>query len=267
VRRTLSPSVIQASGHYAGGPAVRPEKYPVGILWNVDDAKSDPDVVFDPQNPCRIPMASALRHEDGRLINSSLYNAIRSSVRSLIDNLLFPVVPKDQTSQRQPRTKRLFKDLYCETWNTAVNQYETEQPLLALCSGHWKAEHLLGSILTSIEGKGKRHEKEKKKLKGKGKSRAQCSSSPLADDVDTETRMPSMPPDSNFQVAVDTLSEGKSHDSLVGGKRPWAGSLTLAGRSGPQPIKKPKTNGVSHGDEANIGISYRNLRCCLHGLT
>jgi hypothetical protein len=126
---------------------------------------------------------------------------------------------------------------------------------------------LLAAI--SIEGKGRRHEKEKKKLKGKGKSRARRSSSPFksTDDVDTETHMLSMSPDPNFQVAVDTLSREKSHNSLVGGKRPQAGSSTPGGQSGPQPIKKSKTNGVSHGNEANIGIFYCNLRCSLHGLT
>jgi hypothetical protein len=57
--------------------------------------------------------------------------------------------------------------------------------------------------------------------------------------------MLSMSPDSNFQVAVDTLSEEKSHNSLVGSKQPWAGSSTLGGQSGLQPIKKSKMNRVS----------------------
>jgi hypothetical protein len=100
----------------------------------------------------------------------------------------------------------------------AVNQYETEQPLLALCSGHWKAEHGLGSILMSIEGKGKKREKEKKKSKGKDKSKARHSSSPLVDTIDIETHLPSMSPAYNPEVAVNASSAGRSCNSLVGGK-------------------------------------------------
>src|SRR4051812_43466456 len=118
----------------------------------------------------------------------------------------------------------------------------------------------------SIKGKGKKQEKEKKKLKGKDKSKAQHLSSPLVDTIDIETHLPSMSPAYNPEVAVNASSAGRSCNSLVGGKRPQAGSSTLAGQSGSVPLKKSKTNGVSRGNGANIGIFYHNLRCCLHEL-
>jgi hypothetical protein len=51
---------------------------------------------------------------------------------------------------------KLFKDTYRDARNKTVRQYEAEQPLLVFCSGHWKTEHMLSSILTGLNSSGNR---------------------------------------------------------------------------------------------------------------
>jgi hypothetical protein len=151
--QTPSLSVVTTSAHYAGDTAVRPSHYPPSILWNLEDTRSDPHVVLKPKNPSRIPMASSLRHENGDVVAPSLYKAIRASGQVLVENVLFKDLPKDITYQNCRRTKRFFMDNYKGTWDKVIHQYETEQPLLRLCAGHWKAEHMLGAILANNENK------------------------------------------------------------------------------------------------------------------
>jgi hypothetical protein len=166
---TPSLSVVATSAHHAGGTAVRPSHYPPSILWNIHDARSDPHVVLQPRNPSRIPMASALRHENGDVVGTSLYKAIRASGKLLVENVLFKGIPKDITFQTHRRTKRFFMDNYKDTWDKVIHQYEVEQPLLRLCAGHWKAEHMLGWILTNMEA----HERKQNKREMAKRSKTQ----------------------------------------------------------------------------------------------
>jgi hypothetical protein len=40
-----------------------------------------------------------------------------------------------------------YRTYYPREWMAAILKLEQEQPLLALCADHWKAEHVLGAIL------------------------------------------------------------------------------------------------------------------------
>jgi hypothetical protein len=66
-------------------------------------------------------MASALRHENGGLVDTGLYKAIRASGQSLVENMLFKGIPKDRTSQNRPRMKRFFMDICKDTWNKVIH--------------------------------------------------------------------------------------------------------------------------------------------------
>ncbi|KAF8900455.1 hypothetical protein CPB84DRAFT_1778961 [Gymnopilus junonius] len=149
--RTPTPSVVHAASHFPGRPATRPNHLPESVLWNYSDLKNDPDVVLDPSNPNRPPMQAVIRKEDGQLIDSGLYTAIRTSGRTIIENELFPLLPKDKSSRNRPKTMKFFKDTFRDAWNKVVRVYEAEQPLLALCSNNWKAEHMLSNILANIQ--------------------------------------------------------------------------------------------------------------------
>ena len=189
-------------------------------------------------------MASAIRHGDGKLIDTNLYKAIRATGKALIENVLFKAIPKDRTSQNRPRTKTLFMDIYRDTWNMVVNQYEVEQPLLSLCSGHWKSEHMLSSILMSIENK-KRNQA--KKTKANGKSKAQGYSSSSADE-DSEFGSPEHV-DTAPVPDVRVPSGDSAPEVQVGGKQPRADSSTPGEQSGLQLLKRSKPS-------MNTGIFY-----------
>jgi hypothetical protein len=45
-----------------------------------------------------------------------------------------------------------YRTYYPREWMAAILKLEQEQPLLALCADHWKAEHVLGAILLEDEG-------------------------------------------------------------------------------------------------------------------
>ena len=46
------------------------------------------------------------------------------------------------------KTKTYFTRYYLKQWNNVVLKLEEQEPLLALCAAHWKAEHVLNTILT-----------------------------------------------------------------------------------------------------------------------
>jgi hypothetical protein len=217
---------------------VRPEKYPASVLWNYKDLESDPDVKIDPQNPSRPPLHSVIRHEDGSLVDIALFDAIRASGRSLVVDVLFPLIPNDKASRSRSRTKKLFTELYRAGWNKAVHQYEVEQPLLALCTGHWKAEHMLQSILLSLEAKAS---KDKKKVKkGKGKSKA-SESIPLANVSDVDLDQAQDSPSLFVELETDPTTNSQNN---ISSKRARASSSTP---KEPQPLKKTKPNEPSRG--------------------
>jgi len=245
--RTPTPSIIQTTSHHPGRTAVRPDRYPESILWNFADLGADPDINIDENNSNRPPMQSVIRHENGDLIDTGLYTAIRVSGCSLIEDELFPLLPKNRATQNRPRTKKLFKDTCREAWNKVVRQYEEEQPLLTLCSGHWKAEYMLGSILASIQQLETRNKNKGKKTYAKGKSKVHTSSF-SADTSELDFEIPS----TSLEVSPPTSASPKgpppaspepdtTRKNHVSGKRARAGSST-SDQSVPPPLKKTKAS-------------------------
>ncbi|KAH9911767.1 hypothetical protein B0H21DRAFT_674938, partial [Amylocystis lapponica] len=114
----------------------RPEKYPFEVLWNIADCQDDDDACPTKSNPSRPPMHKAIRHTDGTLLTLAEYNHIQSSARQLTAGLLMLPLPKN--------------------WLKAIHELERRHPVVALCSGHWKAEHILGALLLSKRSSSKR---------------------------------------------------------------------------------------------------------------
>ncbi|KAL6304550.1 hypothetical protein BKA93DRAFT_825718 [Sparassis latifolia] len=105
-------------------PPVPKKTYSFTVLWNKEDCKKDDDVHITVANPERIPMDQAIRHENGDLISSAEWHAIQTTARVVKNELLSLPPPQD------PMLKM-----------------EKQQPLLALCSDHWKAEYIIGPML------------------------------------------------------------------------------------------------------------------------
>jgi hypothetical protein len=128
-------------------PATRPPEYPEEVLWSLEDCKSDPNVNVSSTNTSRPSMEKAIRHGDGTMITSSEWSAIKVSARAVKADLLSLPLPRDRRAKDQSRTKVYFRTYFRREWDSAVAKLESHQPLLALCSSHWKADHVLGNTL------------------------------------------------------------------------------------------------------------------------
>jgi hypothetical protein len=94
-------------------------------------------------------MEKAVRHEDGTLINVGEWRAIKANARAIASHDLLPLpLPCDTPFSTKKKTKTFFTKYYLKHWTDAVLKLEEQEPLLALCAAHWKAEHILNIILT-----------------------------------------------------------------------------------------------------------------------
>ena len=150
---------------FPGGPeqpADRPEKYPQEILWTLADAQADRNVFTATQtNLSRPPMEKALRNEDGTMISHASWDVIRLSAKTAIGIHL-------RHLKANQSKKSYFRTNHTKEWNNAIAFLEVARPLVGMCAGHWKAEHIIGGILTgertsTRRAAGKEAEKEAQK--------------------------------------------------------------------------------------------------------
>jgi len=138
-------------------PADRPEKYPESILWTLADAQADHFVFPGNQtNLSRPPMDKALRNEDGSMVNRVSWEVIKSSAKSAIGTHL-------RKLEADEVTKKYFRTHHTKEWNDAVAYLEIARPIVGLCAGHWKAEHVLSAVLTTERSSMKRAGKKAQK--------------------------------------------------------------------------------------------------------
>ena len=90
-------------------------------------------------------MRLAVRTKNGSTVDASVYDLIHSSAQSIVTALPIPLKPHNF-----PKGKKLttfFQANHQQEWTNAILQLEKQQPLLALCTDHWKAKHILQSVL------------------------------------------------------------------------------------------------------------------------
>jgi hypothetical protein len=93
-------------------------------------------------------MERAIRHPDGSMISNGEWSAIRTSARRIKETLYQLERPRQIRGRGQPpKTKSYFRKYFPAQWRAAIQEWEAEQPLLALCTANWKAEHVLGNSL------------------------------------------------------------------------------------------------------------------------
>lgn len=110
-------------------------------------------------------MHTAIRNTDGTLITNGVYDAIKMSSR-IVAQALVAVELKGRNVGRA-KTKQLFKQFFDVEWSEAITQLEELQPILQLCASHWKAEHVLGASLTSIQANNSRGGNSSVSVKGR----------------------------------------------------------------------------------------------------
>jgi len=86
-------------------------------------------------------MEKALRNEDGTPISHANWDVIKVSAKTAI-GLHLRKLKVDQPS------KKYFRIHHTKEWNNAIAFLEVTRPLVGLCAAHWKAEHVLNTVLT-----------------------------------------------------------------------------------------------------------------------
>ena len=94
-------------------------------------------------------MEQCIQHSDGTMITSSEWSAIKATGRLIKAELLAlkPTSSRDRRVMSKRKTKSYFCSFYPNEWHAALLKMEQQQPLLALCASHWKADHVLRNSL------------------------------------------------------------------------------------------------------------------------
>ena len=149
-----SDSVSQSAGptpkevNNAGG-AVRPDTCKRSVLWNIEDCQYYGLVTE--KNSSRPPMDKCIRNSQGETISTSEYGAIKGTARMLVAVHLVPLGnPADPAARTKTKTKTYYKKYFLQNFRDVLDKLEAQEPLLTLCAGRWKAEHIVGNCLTAI---------------------------------------------------------------------------------------------------------------------
>jgi len=62
--------------------------------------------------------------------------------------MIYSLFLHDTPFSTKKKTKTFFTKYYLKHWTDTVLKLEEQEPLLALCAAHWKAKHILNTILT-----------------------------------------------------------------------------------------------------------------------
>lgn len=93
-------------------------------------------------------MERAIRHADGSLINKGVWRSIRSTASHIVNERLLTLKrPSAAPSSAKQNSRKYLKKYFPSKWDDAISSLEEQEPLVALCASHWKAEHVLGTVL------------------------------------------------------------------------------------------------------------------------
>jgi hypothetical protein len=126
---------------------IRPAEYPPSILWTFEDYKKAPDIGGSATNKSRPPMRRVLRHEDGSILTESEWKVVRESAIIIARSRLYCLYSAASHATGLARKKKFFKGFFPDQWAAALVELERLVPLTSLCSGEWKADKTLGSVL------------------------------------------------------------------------------------------------------------------------
>ncbi|PPQ85306.1 hypothetical protein CVT26_001343, partial [Gymnopilus dilepis] len=130
-------------------PATRPAGIPRSVLWNLEDCAKEGAV--GEANKSRPSMNKCIRDVEGNPIPSSVYGAITGTAKMLITEILSKLpVPSDPSAQETSKLKTYYKKYYPKEYREVVLQLDDSHELLRLCAPHWKADHVVQSVLTAM---------------------------------------------------------------------------------------------------------------------
>jgi hypothetical protein len=131
-------------------PSMRPRFLPVSVLWHYEDCENDSEgVIITEHNKRRPRMTLALRRPDGTKLSRQELTNMRHSVDIVVQKLVTTVKssPLFDADTSKP-TKLFIRTVFLTEYRQAILELEAEQKLLRLCSGHWKADTMIGQALS-----------------------------------------------------------------------------------------------------------------------
>jgi hypothetical protein len=131
-------------------PSMRPRFLLVSVLWHYEDCENDSEgVIITEHNKQRPRMTLALRRPDGTKLSHQELTNMRHSADIVVQKLVTtvkssPLFDADTSKLTKLFIRTVFLTEYCQ----AILELEAEQKLLRLCSGHWKADTMIGQALS-----------------------------------------------------------------------------------------------------------------------
>ncbi|KAF4591304.1 hypothetical protein EYR40_009907 [Pleurotus pulmonarius] len=131
-------------------PSQKPADLPDSVLWTFKGAQAiGPDAGFSTSNPYRPSFGKALRDPNGNPLDSALVSIIKRTALNLAGRIIALHPIKHQGNKNQPRD--YYRTKCPHLWYGAIILLEEQHGDVALCSAHWKADHLLGQAMARIK--------------------------------------------------------------------------------------------------------------------
>ncbi|KAF7421256.1 hypothetical protein PC9H_011777 [Pleurotus ostreatus] len=136
---------------WEAAPSQKPAHLPDSVLWTFKGAQAvGPDAGFSTSNPYRPSFGKALRDSNGNPLDSALVSIIKRTALNLAGRIVALHPIKHQANKNQPRD--YYRTKCPHLWYGAIILLEEQHGDVAICSAHWKADHLLGQAMVRIKG-------------------------------------------------------------------------------------------------------------------
>ncbi|EDQ98530.1 uncharacterized protein LACBIDRAFT_335876 [Laccaria bicolor S238N-H82] len=110
-----------------------------------------PHIISETQSDSISPSDSVSQIGSGSNAVQHAWCTIKANARAIANRDLLPLpIPRDTPILMKKKTKTFFTKYHLKQWTDTVHKLKEQEPLLALCAAHWKAEHVLNTILTGI---------------------------------------------------------------------------------------------------------------------
>ncbi|KAL4261227.1 hypothetical protein AB1N83_011048 [Pleurotus pulmonarius] len=221
-------------------PSQKPADLPDSVLWTFKGAQAiGPDAGFSTSNPYRPSFGKALRDPNGNPLDSALVSIIKRTALNLAGRIIALHPIKHQGNKNQPRD--YYRTKCPHLWYGAIILLEEQHGDVALCSAHWKADHLLGQAMARI----KAPPREAKRARS-AKTAGSDSDGSDNDGKHTQQNAPATPQKSKRTAnEVTPLHPGPSKRNRTGFASPKAVEHRQAAKASPKPppaspTKQPK---------------------------
>lgn len=127
----------------------KPSAIPDTVLWTFKSAQDIGALAgLSAKNHYRPSFHKALRDSKGKVLDPAVVKLIKRTASSLADRIL-AIHPLDQVQVDVKQIREYYRSKRPDLWYGSITVLETRHKEVALCSAHWKADHLIGQSITN----------------------------------------------------------------------------------------------------------------------